>query len=43
MHEATGQGTRPIVYAANPHEAVAVSEIDPLAEPGDPGAGLRQG
>ena len=33
MHDGTGQGTRPIVYAANPHEAAAVTEADPLAEP----------
>jgi len=33
MRDNTGQGTRPIVYAANPHEAVAVTEVDPFAEP----------
>lgn len=33
MHDGTGKGTRPIVYATNPQEAVAVAEVDPLAEP----------
>ncbi len=31
MHSSTGQGTRPIVYAANPNDAV--SELAPAAEP----------
>ncbi|HMK78407.1 MAG TPA: hypothetical protein VK438_02100 [Xanthobacteraceae bacterium] len=33
LHDATGEAAQPVVYAANPHEAVMVTEVVPFTEP----------
>jgi hypothetical protein len=33
IHDNTGEATRPIIYAANPREAVTVTEVIPFDEP----------